>query len=149
MIFDCPAPASAGAVHHPGPDVVAQMHVDRLGDHAPLQLRVAHPECDLEALEQVASHPVGRGEPDVHVAAVQEAEHAAVLEEADHHRSWRQSTSARRAAREDDADFFGVLQPPAAQLPVRLAGLLAPGLQRLPACMPDSDRPAAALLLLL
>ena len=63
-------------------NVIGKIHVEAFVDDALAQFRVEDGKRDLDAAEQVASHPVGRREPHVRLAAVLEVPDAMVLEEA-------------------------------------------------------------------
>src|SRR5262245_7649120 len=67
-------------VHLPHLAVVGEIGLETFLDHAFLGPAVEHGKAQLDASEEIPPHPVGAGEVDVLLTAIQEVEDARVLE---------------------------------------------------------------------
>ena len=73
---------AAIGLHQPGALVVGQRQGEGFADDAGFEWRILNRNAGFHAAEQVASHPVGAGNPHFAVAMVFKIKHARVLQQA-------------------------------------------------------------------
>src|SRR6266853_3919517 len=118
-----PSLVVAVGVHFPSLAVVGQIGFEAFLDDALLDLAVEDGEAQLDAPEEIASHPVGTGKVEIVLSAVEEVEDARVLEEPSDDRAHayvlgqpRDSGPQRAYAAHDQVDFHPGLRRPVKRL---------------------------------
>src|SRR5216684_7405773 len=118
-----PSLVVAVGVHLPCLAVVGQIGLEAFLDDALLDPTVEDREAQLDAPEEIATHPVGAGQIEIFLAAVEEIEDARVLEKPSYDRAHayvlrqpRDSGAQRTYAAHDQVDFHPGLRGPVKRL---------------------------------